>query len=43
MERIFRELHDAHINSAYGKRDCMICLASIKNVRRIINSNISLR
>lgn len=43
MEQIFRELHDAYTNSAEGQRSCMICLASIKNARRIIDSDISLR
>lgn len=43
MERVFTELHDAYTNSAEGQRSCMVCLASIKNARDIIDSNISLR
>ena len=43
MEEIFRELHDAYTNSAEGQRSCMVCLTSIKNARRIIDSELSLR
>lgn len=43
MERVFTELHDAYSNSASGQKGCMVCLASIKNARDIIDSNISLR
>lgn len=43
MERIFTELHDAYVNSASGQKSCMVCLASIKNARRIIDSELSLR
>ncbi len=43
MERIFTELHDAYVNSASGQKSCMVCLTSIKNAKRIIDSNISLR
>lgn len=43
MERVFAELHDAYANSASGQKSCMVCLASIKNARDIIDSNISLR
>ena len=42
MEEIFRELHDAYTNSAEGQRSCMVCLTSIKNARRIIDSELSL-
>lgn len=43
MEEIFRELHDAYTNSAEGQISCMVCLTSIKNARRIIDSELSLR
>lgn len=43
MERIFTELHDAYVNSASGQKSCMVCLTSIKNARRIIDSELSLR
>ena len=43
MERVFTELHDAYANSASGQKSCMVCLASIKNARRIIDSELSLR
>lgn len=43
MEEIFRELHDAYTNSAEGQISCMVCLTSIKNARRIIDSGLSLR
>ena len=43
MEKIFTELHDAYVNSASGQKSCMVCLASIKNARRIIDSELSLR
>ncbi len=43
MERIFTELHDAYVNSAAGQKSCMVCLTSIKNARKIINSELSLR
>ena len=43
MERVFTELHDAYENSASGQKSCMVCLASIKNARRIIDSELSLR
>ncbi len=43
MERVFTELHDAYADSAAGQKSCMICLASIKNARRIIDSELSLR
>ena len=43
MERIFTELHDAYANSASGQKSYMVCLTSIKNARRIIDSELSLR
>lgn len=43
MERVFTELHDAYSNSASGQKSCMVCLTSIKNARRIIDSKLSLR
>lgn len=43
MERVFTELHDAYVNSASGQKRCMVCLTSIKNARRIIDSELSLR
>lgn len=42
MERVFTELHDAYVNSVSGQKSCMVCLASIKNARRIIESELSL-
>ena len=41
--KIFTELHDAYANSAEGQRRCMVCLASIKNARKIIDSELYLR
>ena len=43
MEKVFTELHDAYSNSASGQKSCMVCLTSIKNARRIIDSELSLR
>lgn len=43
MEKIFTELHDAYVNSASGQKSCMVCLTSIKNARRSIDSELSLR
>lgn len=43
MERVFRELHNAYVNSATGQKGCMICLTGIKNREKIIDSHISLR
>ena len=43
MERVFTELRDAYVNSASGQKSCMVCLASIKDTRRIIDSGLSLR
>lgn len=43
MEKVFAELHDAYVNSASDQKSCMVCLASIKNARRIIDSELSLR
>lgn len=43
MERVFTELHDAYVDSASGQKSCMVCLVSIKNARRIIDSELSLR
>lgn len=43
MERVFEELHNAYVNSASGQKSCMVCLTSIKNARRIIDSELSLR
>ena len=43
MEKIFTELHDAYVNSASGQKSCMVCLTSIKNTRRITDSELSLR
>lgn len=43
MERVFSELREAYVNSVSGQKSCMICLASIKNARRIIDSELSLR
>jgi len=43
MEKVFTELHDAYVNSASGQKSCMVCLTSIKNARRIIDSELSLR
>lgn len=43
MEKVFTELHDAYTGSAQGQKGCMICLTSIKNSRRIIDSELSLR
>lgn len=43
MEKVFTELHDAYTGSAQGQKGCMICLTSIKNSRRIIDSKLSLR
>ncbi|EOS71466.1 hypothetical protein C818_00652 [Lachnospiraceae bacterium MD308] len=36
MEQIFRDLHEAYINSASGQKGCMICLVGIKNKEKII-------
>lgn len=41
-ERVFTELHDAYVNSMSGQKSCMVCLASIKNARRIVDSELSL-
>ena len=43
MEKVFTESHDAYVNSASGQKSCMVCLTSIKNARRIIDSELSLR
>ena len=43
MEKVFTELHDAYANSASGQKSCMVCLVSIKNTRRITDSELSLR
>ncbi len=43
MERVFTELHDAYANSVSEQKGCMVCLSSIKNARRIIDSELSLR
>ena len=43
MEKVFTELHDAYANSASGQKSCMVCLTSIKNTRRITDSELSLR
>lgn len=43
MEQIYRDLHEAYANSASGQKGCMVCLASIKNAREIIGSELSLR
>ncbi len=43
MERVFTELREAYVNSASGQKSCMVCLTSIKNARRIIDSELSLR
>ncbi|BDZ84188.1 hypothetical protein Lac2_23220 [Claveliimonas bilis] len=43
MENVFAELHNAYTNSAEGQKSCMICLVSIRNARKIIDSEISLR
>lgn len=43
MERVFTELHDAYANLAQGQKGCKICLVTIKNVRTIIDSELSLR
>lgn len=43
MEEVFAELHNAYTNSAEGQKSCMICLVSIRNARKIVDSEISLR
>ena len=43
MEKVFTELHDAYANSEKKQKSCMVCLTSIKNARRIIDSELSLR
>lgn len=43
MEQIFRDLHEAYVNSASGQKGCMICLVGIKNREKIVDSNMSLR
>lgn len=43
MEQIFRDLHEAYVNSASGQKGCMICLVGIKNREKIIDSHMSLR
>ena len=43
MEEVFAELYNAYTNSAEGQKSCMIGLVCIRNVRKIIDSGISLR
>lgn len=43
MERVFTELHDAYANLTQEQKGCKICLVTIKNVRTIIDSELSLR
>ena len=43
MQQVIAELKSAYRNSAEGQKSCMVCLVCIRNARKIINSEITIR
>lgn len=43
MQQVIAELKNAYRNSAEGQKSCMVCLVCIRNARKIIDSEITIR